>query len=66
MPTAYHIDGVQTAHHFVYQLAIPINSTAVDQLLKPTSSVPKIVHHVFLLVVLSLTIEAVEYFHTIS
>jgi hypothetical protein len=41
-------DVVQTARHFVYQLAIPINGTAVAQLLKPTSSVPTVVRHVCL------------------
>jgi hypothetical protein len=39
-------DGVQTARRFIYQLANPINGTAVDQLLKPTSSVPTVVSHV--------------------
>ena len=42
----------------------PFQSAA--QLLEPTSSVPMIVHHVFFPVVLSLTIEAVECFHTMS
>ena len=41
-------DVVQTAHRFIYQLAIPINSTAVEQLLKPNSSVPTVVCHVCL------------------
>jgi hypothetical protein len=57
-------DGVQTARRFIYQLATPINGTAVDQLLKPTSSVPTVVRHVSLLIVLSLTISTVECFHT--
>lgn len=39
-------DVVQTARGFIYQLAIPINGTAVEQLLKPTSSVPTVVRHV--------------------
>jgi hypothetical protein len=47
-------DGVQTARRFIYQLAIPIKGTAVDQLLKPTSSVPTVVRHVSLPIVLSL------------
>ena len=48
-------DVVQTAHRFIYQLAIPISGTAVDQLLKPTSSVPTVVRHLLsLLNVLSL------------
>ena len=41
-------DIVQTARHFIYQLATPINGTAVEQLLKPTSSVPTVVRHVYL------------------
>ena len=55
-----------SADSALLQLAIPINGTAVEQLLKPTSSVPTIVCHVFFPVVLSLTIEAVECFHTTS
>ena len=38
-------DGVQTARCFIYQLATPINAAAVEQLLKPTSSVPTVVSH---------------------
>ena len=38
-------DVVQAARHSIYQLAIPINSAAVEQLLKPTSSVPTVVRH---------------------
>ena len=38
-------DVVQTARHSIYQLAIPINGAAVEQLLKPTSSVPTVVRH---------------------
>jgi hypothetical protein len=36
-------DVVQTARRFIYQLANPINGTAVARLLKPTSSVPTVV-----------------------
>jgi hypothetical protein len=39
-------DVVQTARSFIYQLGIPINGSAVAQLLKPTSSVPTVVRHV--------------------
>ena len=39
-------DVVQTARCFIYQLGIPINGSAVDRLLKPTSSVPTVVRHV--------------------
>ena len=39
-------DIVQTARGFIYQLGIPINGSVVDKLLKPTSSVPTVVHHV--------------------
>jgi hypothetical protein len=39
-------DAVQTARRFIYQLGLPINGAAVDQLLKPTSSVPTVVSHV--------------------
>ena len=38
-------DVVQTARRSIYQLAIPINGAAVEQLLKPTSSVPTVVRH---------------------
>ena len=38
-------DVVQTARRSIYQLAIPINGGAVEQLLKPTSSVPTVVRH---------------------
>jgi hypothetical protein len=38
---------VQTARSFIYRLAIPINGSAVAQLLKPTSSVPTVVRWVF-------------------
>jgi hypothetical protein len=41
-------DVVQTAHRLIYQSAIPINGTAVEQLLKPTSSVPTVVRCVCL------------------
>jgi hypothetical protein len=41
-------DVVQTARRFIYQSAIPINGTAVEQLLKPTSSVPTVVRRVCL------------------
>lgn len=41
-------DVVQTARRVIYQLANPINGTAVDQLLKPTSSVPTVVRRVCL------------------
>ena len=36
---------VQTVRRSIYQLAIPINSATVEQLLKPTSSVPMVVHY---------------------
>lgn len=39
-------DVVHAARRFIYQLANPINGTAVDQLLKPTSSVPTVVRRV--------------------
>ena len=38
-------DVVQTARRFIYQLGSPINGAAVEQLLKPTSSVPTVVRH---------------------
>jgi hypothetical protein len=38
-------DVVQTARRSIYQLAIPINGAAVEQLLRPTSSVPTVVRH---------------------
>jgi hypothetical protein len=41
-------DVVQTARRFIYQLALPINGTAVEQLLKPNSSIPTVVCHVCL------------------
>jgi hypothetical protein len=59
-------DVVHTARRFIYQLALPITGTAVEQLLKPTSSVPTVVCHVSLLIVLSLTISTVECFHATS
>ena len=60
-------DVVQTARRFIYQLANPINGTAVEQLLKPTSSVPTVVRRVcFSRIVLSLTISTVECFHATS
>ena len=43
-------DVVQTARSFIYRLAIPINGSAVAQLLKPTSSVPTVVRCLFLLI----------------
>jgi hypothetical protein len=39
-------DTVQTARNFIHQLGLPINGSAVDKLLKPTSSVPTVVRHV--------------------
>jgi hypothetical protein len=60
-------DVVQTARRFIYQLANPINGTAVEQLLKPTSSVPTVVRRICsLLIVLSLTLSTVECFRATS
>lgn len=41
-------DAVQTARRFIYQLCLPIYGAAVNKLLKPTSSVPTVVSHVYL------------------